>query len=90
MPKSKHRRSGKARPRAHQTHAPERKPDPSPAWVPVVGGSLVAAGVGVILLGYLPFVSDLTTRWPGLGANWSLVAGFVVLLAGFGVLMRWR
>jgi hypothetical protein len=61
MPKSKHRRHGKTRPRAFETHAPERKPDPSPPWVPRVGAGLLVLGLLVILLGYLPVVSDFTS-----------------------------
>lgn len=90
MPKSKHRRHGKTRPRAFQTHAPERKPDPSPPWVPRVGAGLLVLGLVVILLGYLPVVSDLTSGLPWLGSNWGLVLGFVILAVGFGILARWR
>jgi hypothetical protein len=28
--------------------------------------------------------------WPVLGANWSLAIGFMLLIAGFGFLTRWR
>jgi hypothetical protein len=90
MPKSKHRRGGKNRPRAHQIHAPERKPDPSPPWVPMVGGGLLVGGVAIILLGYLPAVQEVTTTWIWPGSNWGLLVGFLVLSIGFGVLTRWR
>jgi hypothetical protein len=90
MPQSKHRRHGKSRPRAHETHAPERKPDPSPPWVPVTAAALLLCGVAVILLGYLPLVSDRTASWVWLGSNWGLVIGFVLLSIGFGFLSRWR
>lgn len=90
MPKSKHRRGGKNRPRAHQTHAPERKPDPAPPWVPTVGAGLLVAGVAIILLGYLPAVQSVTSTWIWPGSNWGLLAGFVVLSGGLGVLTRWR
>jgi hypothetical protein len=90
MPKSKHRRHGKTRPREHETHAPERKPDPSPAWVPATGVGLLVLGVAVILLGYLPDISARTETLPLLGANWGLVLGFVILSVGFGILTRWR
>ena len=90
MPESKHRRGGKPRPREHQTHAPEKKPPPSPPWVPATGAGLLVLGVVIILVGYLPQVSDLMAGWPWLGANWGLVGGFVVLAVGFGFLTRWR
>ena len=90
MPQSKHRRSGRSRPREHQTHAPERKPDPSPRWVPITGATLLGLGALVVLLGYLPFVGDLVTDLPPLGRNWPQVAGFVLIISGYGFLTRWR
>jgi hypothetical protein len=90
MPESKHRRSGKNRPRAYQKVEPERRPAPSPPWVPITGVSLLVAGVAVILIGYLPGVSEALDQLPLLGANWGLVGGFVLLCIGFGFLTRWR
>jgi len=90
MPKSRHTRSGRRRVKPQPQRAPERRPDPSPAWVGPTGIGLVALGALVLLLGNLPAVSDLLRGLPGLGANWSLVAGIVSVAAGFGLLMRWR
>ncbi len=90
MPESKHRRHGRRRPRAYQTHEPERKPDPSPPWVPATGAALLVLGTLVILVGYLPGVSDALNRLPLLGSNWGLVGGFILLSIGFGFLTRWR
>jgi hypothetical protein len=90
MPESKHRRGGKNRPREFQTHAPEHKPPPSPPWIPIVGTTLLVVGVLVILVGYLPPVSDMMASWPLLSSNWGLVAGFVLLTVGMGFLTRWR
>lgn len=90
MPESKHRRGGRKRPRDYQTHAPEKRPDPSPSWVPMVGTGLLVLGVIVILVGYLPVVQDMTVTWPVLGTNWGLVGGFALLIVGFGFLTRWR
>jgi hypothetical protein len=90
MPESKHRRSGKNRPRDFQTHAPEKKPEPSPPWVPVAGTALLVLGVVVILVGYLDEVQNIIRTWPLLGTNWGLVGGFALLMAGFGFLTRWR
>lgn len=89
MPESKHRRSGKNRPRESRTRAPERKPEPSPPWVPVAGTALLILGVLVILVGYLPAVQEITRSFP-LGTNFSLVTGFTILVIGFGFLTRWR
>jgi hypothetical protein len=90
MPKSKHRRGGRNRPREHQTHAPQHNPPPSPAWVPKVGAGLLVAGVLIILLGYLPAVQSVTAAWIWPGTNWGLVGGFLVIAVGFGFLTRWR
>jgi hypothetical protein len=87
MPKSKHRRKGRQRPRAHQTAPPAKNPTPSAPWVPALGVGLLIAGVAVILLGYL-LLSEVS--WPIFGPNWGLVAGFALLIAGFVVLTRWR
>ncbi len=90
MPKSKHRRNNKNRPRPTRNAPPPRAPEPSPPWVPKVGLGLVIAGVAVILLGYLPVVNGFTNDLPVFGPNWSLVFGFVFLAGGFGVLTRWQ
>lgn len=90
MPESKHRRAGRNRPRAYQTHEPERKPEPSPTWVPASGAAFLALGVLVILIGYLPGVSEWLGQLPLLGSNWGLVGGFVLICIGFGFLTRWR
>ncbi len=90
MPQSKHRRSGKNRPRRYQTVEPEKNPTPSPNWVPATGATLLIVGTLIILIGYLPVVSAITASWPLLGSNWGLVGGFIVLAVGFGFLTRWR
>jgi hypothetical protein len=90
MPESKHRRGGKVRKRAYQTHEPVKNPEPSPTWVPATGVALLVAGVMVILVGYLPPVQGVTQTWPLLGANWGLIGGFLLLTTGFVFLTRWR
>ena len=90
MPKSKHRRSGRNRPRDYETHAPEKLPPESPPWIPRTGVGLLIAGLLVILVGYLPDVSDAMRGWVWFGSNWGLVAGFVMLAGGLGFLMKWR
>jgi hypothetical protein len=91
VPESKHRRKNKSRKRKHQKRPP-KNPEPSPPWVPRLGVGLLLLGVLLILLGYVPairtagFVRDL----PWLGANWTLVGGFILLTGGFGVLTQWR
>jgi len=90
MPKSRHRRSGKNRPRSYETHAPQKRQGPSPSWVPATGVALLVVGTLIILLGYLPTFSDIMQSWPVFGPNWGLIVGFVTLTTGLGFLMRWR
>jgi hypothetical protein len=90
MPKSKHRRKGKTRPRAYQTAPPPRNPDPSPAVVGILGIGLPVAGIAVILLGYLPWISERMAGVPPLGANNGLVLGFLMMIVGFVFLTRLR
>lgn len=75
MPKSKSKRSRYQPPK-------QKKPPPSPRWVPILGLGLGAAGILLILLNY--FV-------PGLpGGNLNLILGFVLMAAGLVTLSRWR
>ena len=82
MPKSRHRRKGKRRPRPQEAAGPVKKPDPSPRWVPVTGLALCLVGVAVIIVNYVP-----NFLWT---TNWGLVAGFGFMAAGFGFLTQWR
>lgn len=75
MPKSKSKRS------RYQPPKPQ-KPPPSPRWVPILGLTLGALGILLILVNY--FV-------PGLpGGNLNLIFGFVLMAAGLVTLSRWR
>ena len=91
MPESKHRRKGKVRKRPTRNAPPPRNPEPSPPWVPVVGVSLLVAGLLIILAGYLVTpLQELTSGWPVLGENWPLATGFTLLIGGFGFLTQWQ
>ena len=90
VPESKHRRKNKNRARPRHVTPKVSAPPPSPPWVPRLGVSLLIIGVLVIISGYLPPVQRALADLPWLGSNWTLVAGFVLLTAGFGVLTRWR
>jgi hypothetical protein len=90
MPQSRHTRGGKRRTRTQQERAPERRPEPSPAWIGPTGLGFVGGGALVLLLGNLPAIGNLTRQLPVLGQNWTLVVGILLVAAGFGLLMRWR
>lgn len=90
MPKSKHRRGGKARPRAHQTSPPPTNPPASAPWIGPTAVGLLLAGLVVIVLGYLPPVQQVAGSWPPFGTNNGLVFGFAFIIGGFLLLTRWR
>lgn len=90
MPESKHRRKNKRRARPRHVTPRQSTPPPSPPWVPRLGVGLLVLGVVSIIAGYVPAVQRLLADVPPLGGNWTMVIGFVLLLAGFGVLTRWR
>jgi hypothetical protein len=81
MPQSKHRRKGRSRPRERNVAGPPVKPEPSPAWIPVVGVGFIVAGVVVVIVNYIPGLFE---------RNWILFAGFGLMAVGFGFLMRYR
>lgn len=90
MPKSKNHRKGKARPRAYETAPPPKNPPASPTWLAPTAVGLLLAGLVVIVLGYLDPVQRVVGTWPPFGTNNGLVFGFVLIIAGFGFLTRWR
>jgi hypothetical protein len=81
MPESKHRRKGKPRPRQRHVVGPQKKPPPSPRWVPIVGVALIILGVMVVIANYIPGFIE---------RNWVLFLGFGFMAVGFGFLMRYR
>jgi cell division protein CrgA len=59
---------------------------PSPRWyAPVMVGFLVLGLIWVVVY----YLSQTKYPVPDIG-NWNLVAGFAILLVGFGMLTRWR
>lgn len=82
MPESRSRNKG-------AFTAPPAKSDalrPSPQWyAPVMVGFLVLGLIWIVVY----YLSQTEYPVPDIG-NWNLVAGFGILLVGFGMLTRWR
>ncbi|CAN5394369.1 hypothetical protein BH23ACT9_BH23ACT9_17860 [soil metagenome] len=78
MPKSKSKRS-------NYTPPAPAKPPPSSRWVPITGTALIGVGILVILINYI-FPSVLA----GLGGNYWIIGGFVLMAGGLGILSQWR
>lgn len=81
MPKSRHRRKGKIRPRPQQLAPPPVRPRPSSPWVPRIGVALILIGIGTVIINYIPGLLE---------RNWVLIVGFVFMAVGFAFLTRWR
>lgn len=81
MPESRSRKKA-----AYVPPPESKKPQGNPRW-------LVPTMVGLMVLGLVwVVVTYLTqTEWPIPGlANWNLLIGFVLLIAGFALTTRWR
>lgn len=61
-------------------------PKPNPAWfLPVMLGLMIVGLLWVVAY----YITETRYPIPSLG-NWNLVAGFALILAGFGMTTRWR
>lgn len=68
---------------------PERgatKPAGNPSWwVPVMLGLMILGLVWVVVT----YIAQSALPVPGIG-SWNLAIGFALILAGFGMTMRWQ
>ena len=61
-------------------------PKPNPSWWAPVMVGLMVLGLAWVVVTYLVGASYPI---PGIG-NWNIAIGFVIMLSGFAMTMRWR
>lgn len=66
-----------------RTGSPVETFAPSPAWVPILMGILLVAGVLMILLNYIELI-------PGAPTNWYLLGGLGCVLGGIVAATQYR
>lgn len=81
MPESKRRKK-----KSTYTPPPPPKPKESPRWWVPTAVVLMVVGMLWVVITY---IIQAAGPIPGLG-QWNLAVGFVVLLAGFLMTLRWR
>lgn len=81
MPESKRRK-----PKSTYTPPPAPKPKESPRWWVPTAVVLMVVGMLWVVITY---VIEAAGPIPGIG-QWNLAVGFVVLLGGFLMTLRWR
>lgn len=82
MPESKSRKKATAKPQSQESKALA----PNPSWfVPVMLGLMILGLVWIVTY----YVSSGRIPIPGI-VHWNLAIGFVFVLAGFGMMTRWR
>lgn len=83
MPESRGRKKPRNQPAQPATPA---APATNPTWwVPV----MVSLMVGGLLWVVVTYIAQSNFPVPGIG-NWNLAIGFVLMIAGFMMTMRWR
>ncbi|QSB05399.1 cell division protein CrgA [Natronoglycomyces albus] len=60
--------------------------EPSPQWVPITAVSLIAFGIGWLVLFYLSGGAYPVAAWQ----YWNLAVGFSAMVAALIVLSKWK
>lgn len=81
MPESRRRKKEPAVPRPAGAKAPG-----NPTWWAPVMVALMVAGLIWVVVTY---IAQSAYPIPGIG-SWNLAVGFALILAGFGMTMRWQ
>lgn len=86
MPESRRRKKAPAVPKPQGTKAQGARAAGNPTWwAPVMLGLMVAGLLWVVVT----YISQSAYPIPGIG-SWNLAVGFALILAGFGMTMRWQ
>ncbi len=86
MPESRRRKKAHATPRPQGAKPQGAKEVGNPSWwVPVMLGLMIAGLIWVVVT----YIAQSAYPIPGLG-SWNLAVGFAMILAGFGITMRWQ
>ncbi|MDO5495701.1 MAG: cell division protein CrgA [bacterium] len=92
MPESRKRKKPEVHHReGFDPNAPEPGPKPNPTWwVPTMTGLLIVGLVWVVITYLSKFQFPLPFLAPFAGGNGNLIVGFLLIIAGFLMTLRWR
>lgn len=91
MPESRKRKKPAPKTRPGHEPTPPPEPQPSPSWWAPTMVTLMVAGLAWIVVTYLTkFEFPLPPLASLANGNGNLIAGFVLVIAGFLMTLRWR
>lgn len=91
MPESRKRKKPAPKTRPGHEPAPPQEPQPSPSWWAPTMSTLMIVGLLWIVVTYLTkFQFPIPALAPFANGNGNLIAGFVLLISGFLMTLRWR
>ena len=91
MPTSRRRKKPEIQHREGFVPGQKKEPKPNPTWwVPTMVTLLVVGLLWVVVTYLTQFVYPLPFLAPLAGGNGNLIFGFVLIIAGFMMTLRWR